>query len=48
MGGPYYFATVNVEVGGQPWSCATDPLGHVDDEAAGMRMIEACRSLQAK
>lgn len=48
MGGPYYFATVNVEVNGQPWSCATDPLGNIDDESAGHRMIEACRSLQAK
>lgn len=48
MGGPFYYATVNVEVGGAPWSCATDPLGNVDDEAAGRRMIDACRSLQAK
>ncbi len=48
MGGPYYFATVNVQVGGATWSCATDPLGHVDDKSAGMRMIEACRTLQAK
>ena len=36
------------DVNGQPWSCATDPLGKVDDESAGHRMIEACRSLRAK
>ncbi|MEM9071379.1 MAG: hypothetical protein AAGE52_22930 [Myxococcota bacterium] len=48
MGGPFYTATVNVDVGGSPWSCATDPLANVNDEAAGMRMLEACRSLKAK
>lgn len=48
MGGPFYYATVNVDVGDESWSCATDPLANVDDEDGGHRMIEACRSLQAK
>lgn len=48
LGGPFYRAFVNVEVGGETWSCQTDALANVTDSSMGEAMVEACRSLAAK
>ena len=48
LGGPFYRAFVNVEVGGETWSCQTDALANMTDSSMGEAMVEACRSLTAK
>ena len=48
LGGPFYRAHVNVDVGGETWSCQTSALANVTDSSMGEAMVEACRSLAAK